>query len=40
MLFPCGYAYDNLTGLRPWLTGVYMVAIGAVLIGIAIALGG
>jgi hypothetical protein len=40
MLFLCGYAYGNLTGLRPWLTGVCMVAIGAVLIGIAIALGG
>ncbi len=40
MLFLCGYSYARLTGLRPWLTGVCMVAIGAVLIGIAIALGG
>jgi len=40
MLFLCGYSYARLTGLRPWPTGTCMVAIGAVLVGIAIALGG
>lgn len=40
MLFMCGYAYAHLTGLRPWVTGICMVVVGAVLIGIAIALGG
>jgi hypothetical protein len=40
MLFLCGYAYAHLTGLRPWVTGLVMVAIGVVLVGIAIALGG
>jgi hypothetical protein len=40
MLFWCGYAFGRCTGLRPWLTGLAMVAIGAVLVGIAIALGG
>jgi hypothetical protein len=40
MLFLCGYAYAHLTGLRPWPTGLAMVAIGVVLVGIAIALGG
>jgi hypothetical protein len=40
MLFLCGYAYAKLTGLRPWVTGICMVVVGAVLISIAIALGG
>ncbi len=40
MLFLCGYAFARCTGLRPWLTGLAMVAIGATLVGIAIALGG
>jgi len=40
MLFLCGYAFARCTGLRPWLTGLAMVAVGAVLVGVAIALGG
>jgi VIT family len=40
MLFLCGYAFARCTGLRPWFTGLAMVAIGAVLVGVAIALGG
>jgi VIT1/CCC1 family predicted Fe2+/Mn2+ transporter len=40
MMFVCGYAYARGTGLRPWLTGLVMVAIGFALVGIAIALGG
>jgi VIT family len=40
MMFVCGYAYGRGTGLRPWLTGLVMVAIGIALVGIAIALGG
>ena len=40
MLFICGYAFARNTGLRPWPTGLAMVAVGAFLVGIAIALGG
>ena len=40
MLFLCGYAFARCTGLRPWLTGLAMVAIGAALVGVAVALGG
>lgn len=40
MLFGCGYAFARCTGLRPGLTGLTMVAIGAALVGVAIALGG
>lgn len=40
MMFVCGYAYARGTGLRPWLTGLVMVAIGFAMVGIAIALGG
>lgn len=40
MLFLCGYTFARCTGLRPWFTGLSMVAIGAVLVGVAIALGG
>ncbi len=40
MLFACGYAFARCTGLRPWLTALAMVAIGAALVGVAIALGG
>ena len=40
MLFLCGYAFARCTGLRPWLTGLAMVAVGAALVGVAIALGG
>lgn len=40
MLFWCGYAFGRCTGLQPWLTALAMVAIGAALVGVAIALGG
>jgi VIT1/CCC1 family predicted Fe2+/Mn2+ transporter len=40
MLFICGYAFGRYAGYRPWVTGLAMVAVGAVLVGIAIALGG
>jgi hypothetical protein len=40
MLFICGYLFARDTGLRPWPTGLAMVAIGVVFVGVAIALGG
>jgi len=40
MLFLCGYAFGHYAGLRPWPTGLAMVAIGGVLVAITIALGG
>jgi VIT family protein len=40
MLFVCGYAFGRCAGFRPWATGLSMVAVGAVLVGVAIALGG
>jgi hypothetical protein len=40
MLFVCGYAFGRCAGFRPWATRLLMVAIGAALVGIAIALGG
>ena len=40
MLFMTGYAYGRLTAHRPVVTGITMVALGAVLVAITIALGG
>jgi hypothetical protein len=40
MLFFTGLAFGRLTGVRPWLTGLVMVVLGLVLVGITIALGG
>jgi VIT1/CCC1 family predicted Fe2+/Mn2+ transporter len=40
MLFVCGYAFGHCAGFRPWATGLSMVALGAALVGVAIALGG
>ena len=40
MLFLCGYVFARCTGLRPWATGLLMVAIGCAMVGVAIALGG
>jgi len=40
MLFVCGYALAKHGGLSPWRTGLSMVLLGVVLVGIAIALGG
>ena len=40
MLFMTGYAYGRLTAHRPVVTGITMVALGIVLVGITMALGG
>jgi VIT1/CCC1 family predicted Fe2+/Mn2+ transporter len=40
MLFWAGYSFGHYSGQRPWLTGLTMVLIGIVLLGIAMALGG
>jgi VIT1/CCC1 family predicted Fe2+/Mn2+ transporter len=40
MLLLCGYAFGYRSGLRPWPTALLMVAFGAAMIGVAIALGG
>jgi hypothetical protein len=40
MLFACGYVFGLRGGLRPWVTGLSMVAIGGAFVGVAIALGG
>jgi hypothetical protein len=40
MLFLCGYAFGRHAGMRPWTMGLAMVAIGAALVGLTIALGG
>ena len=40
MLFGCGYAYGRFSGFRPWHVAVLMVVVGALLVGLTIALGG
>jgi hypothetical protein len=40
MLFLCGYVFGRCAGFRPVAMGVSMVALGCVLVGVAIALGG
>jgi VIT1/CCC1 family predicted Fe2+/Mn2+ transporter len=40
MLFLTGYAFGRITGRRPWLRGIAMVAFGCILVWITIALGG
>jgi VIT1/CCC1 family predicted Fe2+/Mn2+ transporter len=40
LLFICGILFARHAGLWPWTTGVIMVAIGAALVSVAIALGG
>jgi VIT1/CCC1 family predicted Fe2+/Mn2+ transporter len=40
LLFVCGILFARHAGLWPWTTGVIMVAIGAALVSVAIALGG
>ena len=40
MLFLCGYAFGYRSGLAPWTTALLMVAFGAAMVGVAIALGG
>jgi hypothetical protein len=40
LLFLCGYIFGYRSGIRPWVAGLAMVAIGGALVGVAIALGG
>lgn len=40
MLFFCGYVFGIHSGLRPWVSGLSMVAVGGALVGVAVALGG
>ena len=40
MLFLTGYTFGRMTGHRPWLVGITMVAVGSILVGMTIALGG
>jgi VIT1/CCC1 family predicted Fe2+/Mn2+ transporter len=40
MLFCCGYVFGIRSGLRPWVAGLSMVAVGSALVGVAVALGG
>jgi hypothetical protein len=40
MLFVLGVAFGRITGRRPWAVGLSMVLLGAVLVALAIALGG
>jgi hypothetical protein len=40
LLFVCGFLFARHAGLPPWITGLVMVAVGVVLVSIAIALGG
>lgn len=40
MLFVAGYVYARNAGYRPWLVGISMVLLGAVLSGLTMALGG
>jgi len=40
LLFVTGYAFGRIAEYRPWLTGLAMVVLGVVLVGITMALGG
>jgi hypothetical protein len=40
MLFIAGHAFGRITGRHPWLFGISMVILGAVLVGMTMALGG
>jgi VIT1/CCC1 family predicted Fe2+/Mn2+ transporter len=40
MLFLTGYAFGRITGRRPWGVGIFMMLLGALLVGLTIALGG
>jgi hypothetical protein len=40
MLFVCGYAFGRFSGFRPGRVGIVMVLVGALLVGLSIALGG
>ncbi len=40
MMFLCGHAFGRSAGLHPWTMGLSMIAVGGVLAGVAVALGG
>ena len=40
LLFLTGYAFGRVAEYRPWLTGLAMVVLGGVMVGLTIALGG
>ena len=40
LLFVAGWAFGRVAGYHPWLSGLAMVLLGAVLVVITIALGG
>jgi hypothetical protein len=40
MLFLTGYAFGTITGRHPWIVGLAMVVLGAMLVGLTMALGG
>jgi VIT1/CCC1 family predicted Fe2+/Mn2+ transporter len=40
MMFIAGYAYGRSVGHHPWVLGIAMVLLGAVLVAITIVLGG
>ena len=40
VLFAAGYEWGRYTGMTPWKTGLLVMAVGALLVGIAIPLGG
>ena len=40
MLFVCGWAFGRIVGRRPWVMGISMVALGGLLVGLTMALGG
>jgi VIT1/CCC1 family predicted Fe2+/Mn2+ transporter len=40
LLFCCGYAFGYRSGFSPWVAGLFMVAFGGAMVGVAIALGG
>ena len=40
MLFVTGVAFGRITGRNPWVMGITMVILGAIMVGITMALGG
>jgi VIT1/CCC1 family predicted Fe2+/Mn2+ transporter len=40
LLFLCGFAFGRVSRMNPWVMGLAMVLVGAVLVAITIALGG
>ena len=40
MLFLAGFGFGRITGRRPWVTGVGMVVVGGLMVGLTVMLGG